>query len=329
VHGDQLPSIANAVERLFVEFNTQTTTATILAAARADADFIPLAKEIISMRTRDGRLSDLALSDLTTDFDRFKESVNEPDRRVVLATVANHPAFWTDIEAELLTPAVREVLASLAFAGNIVVLPDTRDKAVEVLKGKLVKLDRSEWVEALRNETYPLTLSLQLAAASPHPFQKGGNTLFNVLMELSAELSEGAPLDLTRRWFNAADLLSASSRRTLLKKLRERMVDSPTNALLNLIGVGGDSFFADGGFSDDGDASLRNIVVPLVDDYSNVVVLQAHLKALESWVAGASNDTLEVIKDKLHQVRETASGDQRNVIDKLISIFSPTARVSA
>lgn len=97
---------------------------------------------------------------------------------------------------------------------------------------------------------------------------------------------------------------------TVLKNLRDQI--NSGNTIPNLVGLlslGGDDFLTSGEFAQDGDASVRHIVMSLLNESAGIQWLVENVNTLGAWVSASSDDSRKVLSGRMKE-RWPEMGDQ-------------------
>jgi hypothetical protein len=250
----------------------------------------------------------LPVASVIDDVDPLADLLPE-DRQIDFACeFAEYTGFWEGLEEAWPEGSSRRILDWLISAQNN---DGEKRKRARALLRKFLKdtLSADRWHTEIVEDGDILKLAARLPNLERQPLALGA-ALYQALHDMLGELIDDADRFHGRRWFEAAAMLSADGRKTLLRNLRDRLnskVDVPN--LLELFKSGGNMLLAEGDFAERGDDTVRHILLPILAIDEGVMWAVENSPQIESWIrsSGASTQSFlgEQIRDRLDSATET------------------------
>lgn len=298
------PAFPTRINAALSEFADDYPFASIAKQARDRHSSRDLVRPLIAQRLEMDSLGVLPTQAMVQNAEPFFEFLDERDQGRLAGKLAEERGFWDMLGAEELSPAAL-VLYRLLIAAEGVSSED-RNRARKLLLRQLQSVFSAIWQDAIRADGEPLRIAHELQLTQKKPIGVGDN-LFAALSGLSGELVMTEHRPFGSAWFSATRLLTSSSRRTLMRNLRDQLLSGqPIPDLAGLIGTGGPTVLEDGDFAARADESVRHILMPLLLQPVCHPLVRSMGDTFAGLVARSTKDTREHVAMSLRDWRRTA-----------------------
>lgn len=294
------PNFPALVDNALRLFDASGTFHHLVERSKQESDDVRrFMRAIAEIRIKQGQMGGLYIQDAINDLDAYLEMVGPNNKSDFLAEFSGYPTFWEKLGEAGFDKGVIIPLHSLIATESTFAKKGTKQKAQEALKERLLAVKAAAWEASIRNGGDPIGIAQALAETRKRGLGLG-DPLYQALHRLAPELVSSETREFGARWFQASKFLSVSSKRTILKNLRDQI--NSGNTIPNLVGLlrfGGEDFLTAGEFAQDGDASVRHIVMSLLNDSTGLRWLVENVNTLSAWIAASTEDSRKVLVDRM------------------------------
>lgn len=214
------------------------------------------------------------------------------------------------------------LLQSLIASESTFAKNGTKQRAQAALKERLLEVKTATWETSIRDCGDPIGIAQAFAETKKRGLGLG-DPLYQALHRLAPELVSSETREFGARWFQASKFLSVPSKRTILKNLRDQI--NSGNTIPNLVGLlhfGGPDFLTAGEFAQDGDASVRHIVMSLLNDSTGLRWLVENVNTLSAWIAASTKDSRKVLVDRMAERWPAVSDEDKSRLEVLAKAWT-------
>jgi len=294
--------------------------ASLVAATRRTPGFMTVAKQIVSQRVRNEDLGILYVDQVIADLGDYLNCVEQELQRDFILQLSNYDSFWEGVDKVPFGTHVMRLLSELATEDEDSD-QEQRGKARAMLGAKLSNVSVGDWEGAVRKDGNLLPTALSYVHLGKAASVAGGaldTALNNLMADLIAAFDEAA----RKRWFEATDILSTNTRKTLLKNLRDKINGGATVPdLTGLLDIGGSAFLKNGEFAKDADSSARHVVLPLISEPGKLDWLMENRVVHKAWVAASSAETKGVLSERINAHWQGADETIRAKLETLLDEY--------
>jgi len=314
---DDRAELVGMIDTALLEFDSSDNIATLVMHAVSNPNALGLVSAIVSVRVREGRIGSLYIDRVIAELPQYLNCIEEELRDQFIRKIPGYASFWGKIDAAALDANVIRILGELIKSGS-----GNEDKAREVLEKKLKAVTAEGWAAALGSGNEPLPIARSLSTATGKAFHLT-TILYGALEAAIAALLANDDNPFRQRWFNALDLVSPSSRVTLLKTVRDQIARGTTVAgLAAFLLEGGDGLLADGAFIEEADGAVRYVVLRLLENPDGINWLAASAAKLQPWIARSDEATRNVTVERLSELWRTADDGGKEQLTKLADAWN-------
>ncbi|WP_445143375.1 P-loop NTPase fold protein [Dyella sp. Tek66A03] len=265
----------------------------LVGAVRSTPAMRDIAINIASRWGTDGSWCPLVVKDVLDRLPAYLDLLNTDElKRAFIIALPGYETFWDEMLSRKLEGDVADAFETLLAA------PVTMKRAQEVLDEHMAKESTEVWEAWIANGGKGFMLATSI---------KDGSGVRPALYEA---LNKTIPLTLASkdaaaigRWFAAADLVDAGARIIVFKKLRDRIVSgSSVTSLATLMDKGGPPFIEVGEFVERADDSVRNVVVPLLENTEGRGILARLSAALSPSIENSESDIRDFVGSRLNTI---------------------------
>jgi hypothetical protein len=291
------PELPGILDRLMEEWSEDAFFGLFVDQIEYDQGIAPIVKPMMSAAIRRGAVGVLPSEAIIGDPQSYLKHLRDEDRPKFLQLLAAQEDFFPSLTATGTTAPALALSAELIESQARVVRTAARKELVDKLK----TVTSDEWLVAVRDDGLLMETAGQLNAVLGRSIAVG-QPLFTALGTLMPQLIASDPRPYAVRWFEAANFLAASYRRTLFRNLRDQLLalSSPPPQVDQLLQAGGPILLNDGAFATKSDECARLIVLPLVTSGNLTWLLQVQ-DVVAEWFRSATADTQAVIRDALRE----------------------------
>ena len=309
--------LSGMTDKALLEFDGPDNFPVLVEHSKTNPSALVLIRAIVSLRIRENRIGALKISDVIGQLPQYLTCVEDDLRNQFVRAMADYELFWEGIEAAIFDANVILILGELIKSGS-----GHDGKARQILEKKLKVVTGEGWTAALETGQDPLPIAMRLSEETVKAFHLG-TVLSDVLENAITPLLANNNSAFRARWFRSLDLVSPSSRVTLLKSVRDRIVLGTEVAVLpEFLREGSDALLADGEFVDEADGAVRYVVLRLLDSNEGLSWLVDMATTLQSWVTRSSIDTKNVLGERLSELYSSADDASKVQLDKLADEWS-------
>ncbi len=288
------------IDAAFTDYAPPNFLAGLIKQVTDEPDAKGIIQPVILARLKRDDLGLLYISKIVDDPAPYLDALPSDDRTAFINRLTSYDTFWESLEAGVLSPSAIRLYRPLISAPRVPT--EKRQRARRQLLAALKQVSTADWKKAIRGGEEPLNISRELQRERGQPLALG-EALMTALKQSMPELLEGSGTGLAERWFVFADLLSTSTRKTLLRNMRDAMISGI--AVENLIGTldaGEARLIEDGAFAARADDVMRHVVLPLVLEEEGQSVLMTIRAALTPIFAQSLKDTqnhlIELVRER-------------------------------
>jgi hypothetical protein len=307
----ELPS---RVDRLVVQWGPKASFRLLINQVAHDSAIAALIAPIVNRRVEDKSLGSLPVESILEDLEKFTVTMAPETKGKFIDRLSIYEGFWEVLRGVGLSDSVIQVISRLVVSDGV--MAKTRQQARKELVDLLKAVESARWEQAIRGSAQPLNIAAsfqEVAGRSPAL----GAPLFDALEKLMSDLIANEARPYAVAWFQAAELLSASSRRTLFRNLRDQIIGiSAVPKLHDLLNTGGEKLLKDGDFAAKSDEFARHLVLSMMAGEGLPWLLE-NAGMLKPWIDGASTDTKQVLGDRTRSLIEATEDEGRARLELL------------
>lgn len=232
-----------------------------------------------------------------------------------LTNLTRRDNFWTALESIQSGPRYEAALLRLNGLNGV-----DDDRLLDDLKKRLSELADENWQEGIADEG----IAYRFAKLYGHEMGQTGN----LGDELKAALKEhrlqllNAENPVRERWFFLTAFVSAGTRATLYKNLRDTIhAGSNVEDLGGLIKAGGARFLVEGKFADASDKTARHVILPLLASNDGVAVLDDHVELFGAVLKGSDKETKVAAREAMDSLNSSTETDEQEASRGVLEAF--------
>lgn len=315
---DGLPELVGNIDRLLQEWRDPEFFPLFISQLERDSAIAPLIQPLMATAIRRGDVGELPLDDIISTPDKYTKHLTEADRIAFVDLLPAQDEFWTELAAAGLQPGALAIASRLIESSVIGVKGPARKNLSDNLKRR----STDNWIKSVRDGGGAAVMD----AARKLQTVTGRNLaveqpLFDGLTQLMPELIANEQRPYAERWFEAANFLAASYKRTLLRNLRDQLLTiSPPPRLQDLLAAGGETLIIDGEFDAKSDECVRLIVLPLVKS-GGLAWLMSQSPAVNRWFQKSKADTKTVVRESIEKALSELSDEDKSRAELLLHGF--------
>ena len=304
------PEMVKEIDRAMIDFSGPDSLNILISAVTNTPRLGPLLTSVVTLRVSQHRMGRLPIGDIIANIDQYLACIADNHHQSFIQQLTNYQFFWEKLEnAHLNANAVKIFHVLLNNK-------ETRRVASDLLEKVFATVEKTGWIEAVRNNAEPFPLALDVSVGNAKKIM--GTIFFDALREMIPEILASSDGSLRHQWFSAAGLIPNSHRRTLYCDIRDRIHGgtSPVE-LVDLLRAGKEQLLDDGKFSAEPDKAVRRIVIPLCSSQQGLQWLQDESKKTAAWITKSTDETRQVVADFLADQEKTADAAGAKIIDAL------------
>jgi hypothetical protein len=315
---DGLPELIGTLDRLLVEWREAEFFPLFVSQLKRDSALLPIIQPLMAAAIRRGDVGELPLDDILSSPDEYTNHLTAADRSAFIDLLPSQPEFWTKLYAAGLQTGPLTLAAHLIES----TASGVRAPARKTLGDNLKRRSTDNWIKSIRDGGAAAVME----AARKLQSLSGRNLaieepLFAALTQLMPELIANEQRPYAERWFEAANFLAASYRRTLLRNLRDQLLTiSPPPRLQDLLATGGEVLLNDGEFDAKSDECVRLLVLPLVKS-GGLTWLVSQSPTVNRWFQKSKADTKTVVRESIEKALSDLSDEDKSRAELLLNSF--------
>ncbi len=285
------PTFPSLVHAAFKNYARPNFLAGLIKLATDEPDAKSIVRPVFVAKLEEDDLGLLYISRILAGSQAYLDVLPSASRSLFVRRLTAYDTFWENLQNVALTESSIRIYQQLISAPKIDA--EDRQRARRTLLAALRKVSTEDWQQATRTGSQPLAIGRELLGVRGQPLALG-EALLKALKQLIPELLEGSVAGLADRWFIAVELMSASTRRTLLRNLRDVMVSgADIEDLVGVVEAGGARLLTDGDFASRADDTMRHVVVPLMLEEAGQGVLRHLRETFQRLLERSRKDTRE------------------------------------
>ncbi len=306
------PELVELTDKSLLAFDTADNIDMLVEHAVTNPNTLALVRGIVSLRVKEDRIDMLRVEDVIARLPQYLSCIENDQQEKFIWDFSDYETFWETIEAQGLDANVIRLLGELIKTGS-----GKEAKARETLEKRLKAVTAEEWTSALNTGAEPLPIAVSLSGATSKATHLG-TALYDALEAAIEPLLKNDNGVFRERWFRTLDLVTPSSRITLLKTVRDRItLGTPVGALPVFLAKGGDVLLADGAFIDQADGAVRHVVWSLLGSVDGINWLSDSAAKFQPWLARSDKATRDVTLDRLSKQWNAADDVGKERLSKL------------
>jgi len=276
--------------------NADTSYEALVDVASASLAAAPYLVAILTDRIRDGSSILPKTKALVDRFTQMQRLFSPADLTALISRYADEGELWNLLDTVPFSATVLSIFKELSKG-----IPAIRLKVVEVLSSVMKKVTETEWVPilAVPGDLYSglELLSTLLETRMELPL------LFAPLLSAQEQVITADNATWMARYFYLAAFLPPTSRQTVLRSLRDRILATAAIPLLvTLLNEGRDLLIADGHFVEKADDVVRRLIVELLEKPEILAYLHTYADALATTVAASHVESRQELARRLEEV---------------------------
>ncbi|WP_426687609.1 KAP family P-loop NTPase fold protein [Rhodanobacter ginsengiterrae] len=275
-----------------------------------------LLSQLLSRRVAHEQVDDFTGRELFARYDELQGVLGFDSFNSLLKLLARTDDFWRSLAAR---PIDQSSLAALKILHDE--NPGRAERPGEALAALVEEIPSETWTEAIANPNIAMQAVNQLRQRSSRSIAIP--KLAVPLTMAMDQIFEPPSQDWLERWFLLGGFLAPSNRQTLLRTLRDRIINAPpATGLVPILGLGGDALITEGHFDERADEFIRLLVPPFYTQPGAREYLITYAVALAPLVTGAAPETRQTISDWLAEM-STREGQNVHLAEALLASWSP------
>ncbi len=299
---DDRKEIVALISDCLDEYHSRDNFTILSRAANDNQRLQPLIRSICTTRLDDEDMGRLPIEDIINNLPKHLLCIDSEKHDAFLNIITGYQTFWEKFEAAPLEQNAVRIFEALIVSND----EDISEQSRNSLFTKLQNLNSDIWNQSIRNNAEPLQIARKLLELTKNTFEHG-QALFEAMTAIVPDMITGGDSAIIQRWFGAASLLSENSRQTILRNVRDQMLQGTANHL-PLLNAGGASFINDGHFEEKPDDIIRTIVIPLLVSAEGATWLTANADDVLKWLKSSPKTTREFFKERMQDL--FVSGDE-------------------
>ncbi|WPO41829.1 P-loop NTPase fold protein [Tardiphaga sp. 42S5] len=294
------------------------TFAEFVASSGKNAEISKILKPIFSKRVRAKTLGRLPVSDIVERLPIYANLLDSNDQAAFIEQLPEYETFWECMEDGDLNDSKCSIV-------NYFISKDTTtgEHFRELVLKKASNFDETEWSGRLLDGADPMPAILNAVKFGGQGSTMGDSLLRGLMASFESTLENGAAsLSKIKSWFIVMGLLDENRADILLKEIKDKILNAPSNVHSTDIILAGESRLLTGGdFRSRPDDAVRKIVLPLVDRLDASTPWFAENKAeIKGWISRADRSTKEYVVEKLVALSESESSEPATTVAKSLGI---------
>lgn len=261
---------------------------------------------LLSERVAHGQVDDFNGEGLFLRYDELRQVLGPDAFNNLLLLLARGEDFWKTLATRPVDQRSLDVLQIVSTYN-----PDQTERAGTVLTDLIQEIDSDTWSQAIGNPNIAIKASDLLGHLSSRAIEipKLAVPLTMATDHVFSPPSEG----WLERWFCLAELLPSSKRQTLLRTLRDRIINTSSGTtLLPILLQGGEALIVEGHFEEKADEFVRLLMPPFYTQPHAREYLVTYAVHLAPLIGLAAPETRQTVSDWL---REIGAGAEDQDVD--------------
>lgn len=296
----------------------------IVELHKEDPSTKALASSLIELRIVAEKLGSLYVEKIVKNPAPYLDLVSADLRRRFASELSGYSDFWQHLASHWSSKGGLRIFGLLTSVNQE--SATVRKRARTTLLDLMKKVDSDRWTQEVVDAGPLLNTAFELQRTIGRPLALG-RSLFEALRGLLGRLIAEADRPFAPAWFEAAALLSAAGRRTLMKNARDLInASAEVPDLISLLRAGGELLLEHADFAERGDDSVRHVILPLIAQDEGVVWLAERSDALRSWIEAAPVSTRGFLGEQLRERRADSSDTVRGLLSEIAINWDLTSK---
>ena len=286
-----LPSVAGQFEQRLDEYTDGNFQKILVDAAEGNEALAPLAKAALTDRVERRNMGSIYSADILSRLPIYLKYLELAQHNAFAVELMRYPKFPEVLRTTPMDDNVRRVyrlLLSSVDKGSVV-------RARDELAARVKATDVETWEASVRTGTEPFAIAGELRAILPQV--DFGDNLFNALSATLGDVRASTDQEIGKRWFKMCGLLSENAHATLMRALRDVLVqDVGSPVRLSLLSA---ELLDAGHFDEEPDRSLRYLVLPHLSLPDSEAWLTANSDRISQWLGKAPETTRGIVRERI------------------------------
>jgi hypothetical protein len=271
----------------------------------------PIINGLLSARLKDDDFS-IAVDDVVNRLSNYLACMDTDTFQNFVVRFSESEGFWEKFVEHSLSDEVCAIYDLLMRADNL-----TKPIAILELRKRMQFVISEEWNMAIRQNKQPLLLARTFLEEGSSGLDLGA-PLFDALQEIKPDILSTADISLRMQWLYAALMLKEEEQALLFKNLGDDLSrGAQVVELAAFITLIGDQILRHHGFETYADASVRHVILPLLQEESGLDWLIANSNSLLALVSGCVVSTRKTLVERLASSFEEADEQKKLEIKAL------------